>query len=523
VKIILFIAALGMVLGSHAATNQVACTDAAIRAAIAAVAEGDVVEILPGSCTITNQITSPLYKSFWLRGSGTNQTTITSGNFKYTFLFQNSETNVITVSDMTCIGSSGNNGGFFSYGHTHYYNLHLTTPYRGITTSKGLVERCVFVNTGVSAQPIDFEGGDYTSWASEVIPFGTTNAAYAENCVFYANGYPGNGFFDAYNGASLVFRHNFCDGYTPSGVHGYDSGDTSARSWEIYNNVFTNCGGGPWVLGFRGGSGVLFSNTVYATTAGFAQLKYYRSCPPAHLYVGVPLPRGVPGYAFTINYTNYDWGTTGLGLSFDGNPTNWSSFTVGFTTYRYTNNVPDGGSISGYGGGYIRIGSSVAETITNTFNAINLGPGAGTAYSSGTTIGHDFIAIGMTDTDLILTNALDSNTDQYGWPANQQPGVISSYALTGTNFSNNQTLWPCYFWSNTVNGAAVDVGLADNTEQCSYYITNLVKAGRDYFNARIPEPSHYTPLVYPHPLAYRDRTVTTKRVRATTLRVGILR
>jgi hypothetical protein len=160
-------------------------------------------------------------------------------------------------------------------------------------------------------------------------------------------------------------------------------------------------------------------------------------------------------------------------------------------------------NVGAYGGGAVLIGATVAQTITNLYNAVNVVPGYyGVAYTNWCGlpfyIGHEFIAIGCTATDLILTNALDGNTDQYGYPANQQMGVVTSYPLTGTNFVNHQALCPGYAWGNTLNGVSQQFTVGGDL--CGNNITNLIKLKRDYFNDVVPSPSTYTPLVYPHPL-----------------------
>ena len=150
-------------------------------------------------------------------------------------------------------------------------------------------------------------------------------------------------------------------------------------------------------------------------------------------------------------------------------------------------------------GGAVLIGATVAQSISNLFNAVNLGPGKGTVYGNWGgmpfNIGHDFIATGLDANNLYLRNALDGTND-YGYPANQQIGVLTSYPLTSATFVNNQALFPVYCWGNTMDGIP--------TELPSDVGDPRIIIGRDFSNA-IPAPEIYTPLIYPHPLQLSSR------------------
>lgn len=481
----------------RAAVVPVACDYLEIANAIASVNAGDRIEIASGNCMMTNAIIAPSI-NFTLAGSGTNLTTLVSTNTAYCIRFPASSSVVVT--DLNCVGSSANTVGFFdALGYSHFARIQMTNLYyRGISLNLGLVENSVFIHAGGSAQSISFVGAGYESWESES-PLGTTNVACVEDCYFNANGAPGNGYFDGYSGASLLFRNNFCDGYTPSGVHGYDSGQISARTWEIYGNIFTNYPSG-LVLHLRGGTGVIYGNQVFGgdvSTLTFAAMAYYRSCMFTYSYIH---QRGVPGFGMNINFDNVA-GDDGYSDYFDGQPTNGATIFIGGTRYGFTNAYHNSSSVYGFPGGWVVTGSTVAETITNFFNCINLSPiGAGTNYSASTVASTEFVAIDLSETSLVLTNILDSNTDGFGYPANQQLGVLQSFEKTSTNFVNDQVVWPIYAWDNTTNAGSVNLSLLDNNANCNYYITNLVKLNRDYFETE-PSSEVYAPLVYPHPLS----------------------
>jgi hypothetical protein len=225
----------------------------------------------------------------------------------------------------------------------------------------------------------------------------------------------------------------------------------------------------------------VFSNTIYG--ADVALPAYYRSCDFQHSNTIAQF--GFPGQ----NRTN----------TFESNATNDTSIGFGMTSYGFKTDYTDG-TFSVYGGGYVKIGATLAETMTNLLNCMNQNAdGRGTNYGATSEIGHEFIAVSVTTNSIITRNALDG-TNAFGYPAAFQPGVLTSYPLTGTNFVNTPVLWPCYAWSNTVNGVSENFTLKDDTDDCSHNITNYFKEGRDYFNDVIPDAETYTPLVYPHPL-----------------------
>lgn len=510
-----------------AATINIACDYSALTNAVLTTAqEGDTVMIAPGSCTITAQITINRNISFTIAGSGSNATHLVSAALDQAIWVESNSANTFTIRDLDFVGHSPNGGSFLIMGHPafdspgpfHVYNIQMTNVIgRGIgigrgksKPSYGLIDHVYGVAVAGYAQMLDFQGAVYGSWTNTSNPIGTTNVCCAEDCHFVTDpsNLGGNGFFDSYNGASVVFRHNLCEGYSPIGGHGYDSGDSGVRTWEIYNNTFTNIGNSSIpTIAWRGGSGVIFSNKVYGSSS-VASMAYYRCCPDDHPYGTVTgfLLTGKPGTNYTMNF-NGTIQPHGLGTSYPSNPTNGQEINIGFTFYTFVSPLNNAtfnmANKSGFGGGAVLIGSTAAETISNLFQAVNVVPaGYGTSYSNWSglpyPIGHDFIAMSYNSTNLYLTNALDGNADAFGHPAYQQIGVITAFPITGTNFVQNQSLWPAYAWSNTLNGSLTN--FVTLTDTCGNYITNLVKLNRDYFDGVVPSGATYTPLVYPHPL-----------------------
>jgi hypothetical protein len=120
-------------------------------------------------------------------------------------------------------------------------------------------------------------------------PYGTLAAAVVEDCTFNFNAGPGDGAFDAYDGAIFVFRHNTVNG-TNIGWHGADSAPRAPRLFEVYENTISNSGAPIYVaIRVRGGTGVIWGNTISGAFNGFIQLSAYRADPS---YNGNPGPLG---------------------------------------------------------------------------------------------------------------------------------------------------------------------------------------------------------------------------------------
>ncbi|HEX8679514.1 MAG TPA: hypothetical protein VF683_06130 [Chthoniobacterales bacterium] len=174
--------------------------------------------------------------------------------------------------------------------------------------------------------------------------FGTKKAVYVEDCNFTWAGWWGTpGFItDGDNGARFVVRH--CKATNMGiGTHGPDSqpvenGKNPNRSFlqaEVMHNTFTMTGGRDVVFLLRGGTAVVFDNTVNRTASDatlnvFFKTAYYRSiqnngvCAVDRVYpkdyFGTQQPgAGVIGDGTTganqdPNYPNEPWGSVPIYL-----------------------------------------------------------------------------------------------------------------------------------------------------------------------------------------------------------------
>jgi hypothetical protein len=561
----LVILTVGSTSSGLAATLNVPCDFLSISNACMTANEGDIVWIQAGRCYLSNTITINRNISFWIKGTGSNMTTLIGatnstmasgdGSFGSAISLLSDSTNVFSISDLNLIGGYGNNNGFLNIGAGlgiwpracpgafHIYNIQMTNVMgRGIQAGAndtfGLIDHSVFwfsPNVGQSTtQPISFEGNRFYSF-SNAIPYGTTNVVCIEDCLFVNSYYAnpqirgGNGFWDGYDGMQAVIRHCVFNGDAANGTHGYDSGLVSARSSEVYNNIFTNVtyASGLPIGSTRGGGFMMFSNLVYmadVTTLGQASpilLTYYRAgCldnfsanPWASSFLGFC------GYDATYSFTNID----------NINYQVTAVFYPGATPWVKTNIMIDRGSIqfgmwypyylrtdiSG-GADCVQVGASLSQTLTNIMLCVNAGgsgpfsdtvsagsPGYGTAFNVNSHRNHDFICTGITTNSLTFHNIMDG-TGTYSWPAAMQEGVLQMVPYTNTGV----TLFPCYSWSNTVYGSnGVVLGTQNFTRSftqplwCSGKVdnvTNLLVQNRDYYQDTIAPT--YTPLAYPHPL-----------------------
>ncbi len=406
------------------------------------------------------------------------------------------------MKDFNAVGHANNSFGFVTFGGSipstpnvgqfHMTHVQMTNVLgRGFSTSAdafGLVDHCYFVGRGTgSSQPCSVVGNRNSSWANSN-PMGTTNAVYIEDCVFDNLGSGGNGFIDSYGGSQWCMRFNLFLHSAPSGVHGFDSQSASARTWEFYGNILTN-----WnsvqPLEMRGGTGIVCSNTVYGAL-DFCALAYYRACDFQHL--GTVNALGYPSVNFYLQTNGTHIGTlTNTTACPTNTPIDGDVTIVGFLDsgrYLWKNTISAAGNV--------KIGASLAESLTNLVSAINKDPaGAGTKYWSTTVTNFDYRAVSTDGSHVILTCVRDGNPNPtLAYLANQQPGVIQSYPYT-----NLQVRLPAYSWSNINNGTNIGFSLKDNISQCSYAITNFVYPDRDFFNDTIAPG--WTPLVYPHPLS----------------------
>ena len=199
---------------------------------------------------------------------------------------------------------------------------------------KGVLDHLTVNNCVPDGVCIHFRGpqqeGGNSSWLRP-LGLGGSDAIYIEDSTFT---YPSSGtrdLVDAEAGARYVFRYNkVTNGWL--GMHdAIIGGFRSVRKWEIYNNTFTTtpAGTGCFVASIRGGTGVMFNNTIINDTGciGYIQLENKRQY-QAGVDPWGALCSNTSGKAILNTSTTYPAGCTkGTGcVNIDGaasNPNGW--------------------------------------------------------------------------------------------------------------------------------------------------------------------------------------------------------
>ena len=270
-----------------AVITAASCSRADVGAAVASATHGDTVRIPPGDCSWTTQLNVDV--GITLTGAGQGVTTIrdnvpkngtpSSSLMSFSVLAPNN----FRITGFTLVGEATDSS-IYNQGHIKLSGTakafrvdHITVspPQTSVVRTFGYlwgVIDHVTVNGNKSilvAGHGEWGGSRYGdgSWAEQLY-LGTEKAIYVEDCVLTANSNPiVANFTDGLDGARVVIRYNkFTQGNT--GAHGADSGQRrrGIRSQEIYNNTFTFPPGMAVdsLAWFRGGTGVMFNNTVIA-------------------------------------------------------------------------------------------------------------------------------------------------------------------------------------------------------------------------------------------------------------------
>ena len=472
---------------------------------------GDTVQIPAGTWTWTTP--NLLISGITLAGAGTNATFITDGMAAAEIAYL---LNVITVTNaMTRV-----TGITFQDAGVGAGNWHGKLEFNGMNAGPASAWRCdhcsfvglqginIFVHgfaigvvdhcsfflraEGVGQYGINAYAHDSYGDISYAMPptYGTTNALYVESCYFtniLAN-YSAMGAYDGYAGARVVFRNNILDRCCFA-THGNDTSGRyrSVRSYEIYNNKFTHNQDFVTVMDFRGGTGVVWSNTATGYKL-FDTIENYRNV-EANTWGGVtginPWDSNSPTNYFTGTNSGISGGTVAVGsligagtITVDGanwTPNQWKGYVF------YDANA---GAYNAPGGIFYNAGINPMCLIQgNSANQLFL------------TAPKDYILL-TTNGDVFSIYYAGASLDQVGRGSGDLIVEYNPYpkptypinSVTGTPSWPRQALEPLYSWGNTLNG---------NPSGISSSYTSVIE-GRDiYFNAVKPG---YTPLTFPHPL-----------------------
>jgi hypothetical protein len=294
------------------------CSQEHVQAAIDAASDGDTVQVPAGTATWTTVTANePAVrigrqigngdsatfesKQITLLGAGIGKTIITDNTTRtwrdVALLVLGVEGKTIRISSFTFVvsGTPLNPCGVITIGGTcknwriDHCKFDGARYAEGITIAGdtyGIVDHCVF-DTGTTPfhyKAFSIYGNGRDAW-NKPLSLGTNNAVFVEDCIMNQQmPYPGYRFLDAGEGSRWVFRYNTVYNNGDVGNHGHDSNDVSDLSREVYENKFIHALAGNYytLLPFRGGTGVIFNNTVTCTVGqwnSFINLYYYCACP----------------------------------------------------------------------------------------------------------------------------------------------------------------------------------------------------------------------------------------------------
>lgn len=479
----------------------------AVQAAVNSAQPGDTVDVPAGTATWTSTLT--INTDIQLIGAGIGQTVVIDGgspNALQLISYTCSSNHFDRISGFTFQGTANNqpyNGSIFIDGTCHAFRLDhcefdLLNNYDVWFAGwvYGVVDHCLFYdhNTdGLEIEDDTYGGGANRygdgSWADQD-NWGTTNAMYIEDNIFTNANDPGSPVVDSQAGGRFVFRYNYVTN-ADIVVHGTESPgrERSARLAEIYGNTFywnpsANSGSPvPWCFFCRGGTAVMFSNTITG------------------------------GYQYPIVFAAYrewsnNWKPWGMYNQWDGvspwdpidtnNPNFLDSGTASVAgTSSLTDNSKSWKINQWVGWWMANSNAGIASAIySNNATTAFLVAGANSAgydYPGGTNL---TFAAGQTY--LIFSNVATIDMPGRGQGdlmADTVPGNGIPYdTVTGKTNWPNEVSDPIYEWGNSLTMQI------PYTSSGNYGVSESVGViqNRDWFDG-IPKPG-YTPLPYPHPL-----------------------
>ncbi len=501
---------------AHAATiDAKTCSREDVQAAIDAANDGDTVKVPAGECTWTAQVkigeiiwtTPATYKSkrITLQGAGTDKTIITDEipkNGREAEILLRAfgvEGKSFRITGFTIRGGAtdiGWNGAIAIGGtskswridHIKFENL-KTRAIRIGGNTYGVIDHNIF-NLSTSAIYASYSGD--SSWNSP-LSLGTEEAVYMEDNVFDFASAASSASIDAGGGARYVFRYNMTNSTAIN--HGTETTgrSRSAFSYEVYNNTFANTQEWWSAMHFRGGTGVIFNNTL----TGYGALAHVANYRDSTVFKFWGACDGTSPYDRNDGIT-YDSGThSGTDASRnlvdnrrEWNPDQWRG-------YSLHNTVTGNSGI---------ILSNTQNTITTASNQ----------YATSLTFNNG-------DGYKILRASVC--LDQVG---RSTGNLLSNYDPPLPQEWPQQILAPLYEWSNTLNGVNADIKsdsphirknrdfytipasrvgpLSALPPTCIPYEGYFATDENTLYKCTAPDTwtAYYTPYKYPHPLTVNN-------------------
>lgn len=469
-----------------------------IRSAVDQAQPGDTVHVPAGTCTWTK--TFLLNKAVTLMGAGMDVTTIVNAvpndsvsqgypnNIPPQFMKMGSNGPGLTrITGFTFDAGPGakdqqNNGQFWVSGSSPNWRIDhngfvvnrssMITVYQ--SPAGGLIDHNRFVTLGWYMSIYGQNGGGSTGDASWAQPsnLGTSNALYIEDNTFTSTSADGSPGIDGWTGEKVVARYNTFT-MTRISNHGTETSTRlrSGRTYEFYNNVMNYPGSGirntaADAIQIRGGTGVIFNNTVTGQIPQIGRFSNYRDF---HAYWS-PFNQCNGYSAFDKNDVDangqpviYDTGTASLDATYANNAIVLTSNGKSWTTGQW------------YGYSVMNTRSGLSSIIkSNTSNTIT----AFTESSDGTPLAW------RSGDGFKIVRALYC-MDQVGLG---QGNLLSNFNNPTPATWVNQVPDPAYAWNNSYNGTVKNM----------YSDSPHILINRDLFVGTC-KPG-YTPYTYPHPL-----------------------
>lgn len=460
------------------------CVLATVQAVVDSARVQDIV-LMP-SCT--NTWTSFLFvgKGIMLQGSGTNDTVIIDEqvNRQLAIIYASYTQlgSMLRISNFRVRGGITNTGinfeGLISFTGSNFEtnnsqwridHIYFDKPYGrpfGIHAWNGLIDYCGFDQNGSPGITFDAkipntDNKGHRSWATPVYP-GTVDAGtYIENC-WWTNSPIIRACVDGFTGARYVCRNNVLYNASPEN-HGTESSGIfrSTRWMEVYaNTIINNAPQADFAIYFRGGSGVVFSNTISGNFPGMLKMVDYRERDIYPVY----------GMANGVNVWDDNDPTifaTGTHTGTNNSPTLVDSAATWMPHAWQAHHIVN--TVSG------EAGSVNDNTSTNAtfFDRIESVPLVNPFWNTGDTyevrkVIHGLDSSGMGTGDLLIGGT--------------QTPLVEPTPTTWPNQADD----PIHYWNN--------FGIT-NVGNGGFY---TVVDGRNYTNTAL---FGYVPLVYPHPFS----------------------
>lgn len=251
-----------------ASRNAASCSAAAVQSAIDSARAGDLVLVPAGTCTWNTTVSIPSDKKLTVQGAGQDSTIIIRSPTGLVLNLNQSGSRVTGFTFRTgTINLDGDDWRIDSNlfaATSSFFEAIIVRGDRENAHPRGVIDHNEFTG-GARIVVIGWSStATHVIW-SQPLSLGAASGqkVFVEDNTFRYTQW--SGVFDTNYGGRFVFRHNtVTNGYVE--VHSLQQG-RAARSWEIYDNTFTQEGAARlWVpLFIRGGTGVIYNNTVRGT------------------------------------------------------------------------------------------------------------------------------------------------------------------------------------------------------------------------------------------------------------------